>query len=98
MSKNSSTPRRPSTTLGELVHTTMLSTTGVLQAISSLGCPSNSTRHMRQLPAIVSFFAMVVFYLPSMLRYLGAALSDIHRPITARFTNEMGMRYFQHMP
>ena len=43
-------------------------------------------------------FAMVWFYLPSMLRYLGAALSDIHRPITARFTNEMGMRYFQHMP
>src|SRR5712691_10354121 len=30
--------------------------------------------------------------------YLGAALSDVHRPITARLTNEMGVRYFQHMP
>jgi hypothetical protein len=38
-------------TLGELVHTTMLSATGVLQAISS-GRPSNSTRHMRQLPML----------------------------------------------
>jgi len=29
--------------------------------------------------------------------YLGAAPSDVHSPITARFTNEMGIRYFQHI-
>jgi len=29
--------------------------------------------------------------------YLGAALSDVHSPITARLTNEMGIRYFQHI-
>jgi hypothetical protein len=31
------------------------------------------------------------------LSYLGAAPSDVHSPITARFTNEMGIRYFQHI-
>ena len=54
MSRNSSTPRRPSTTFGELVCTTMSSATGVLQLISSFGRPSSSIRHMRQLPATLS--------------------------------------------
>ena len=63
MSRNSNTSFRAATTLSVLVRTTTSylpssflsggsSLTGVEQAVWSLGIPSTSTMHMRQLPAM----------------------------------------------
>ena len=54
MSKNSITPSRAFFTLGVVVITTWPSAAGMAQLATGLGAFSISTRHMRQLPAMLS--------------------------------------------
>lgn len=49
------TPSRALWTSGESVLTTMPGCTGHAHDATGLGARSTSTRHMRQLPAIISF-------------------------------------------
>ncbi len=55
MSRNSIVARCAATALGDFVKTFMPSATGVAQAGKGLGAFSTSTKHMRQLAAIVNF-------------------------------------------
>ena len=55
MSRNSITPFCACTALDEWVNTFMPSVTGVAHAGSGLGAFSTSTRHIRQLAAMLSF-------------------------------------------